>query len=269
MHWHRLCLSALGLGMFACGARVSVGDLGDAAMPDSAVTSSGGTGSPTGTGASGTAGAGGAGGAGASTGSGAGGAGGSPGTGGSIGAGATGGSTTTSGSGGAGASGGSTTTGGSGGNAGGTGGAGGSADAGGAADASVGTPCGITYPESGFYGPNILFPDYTAFELMPKHYTMAAFVPAGAPLRLRITKLNGSWGLFFSDTDWRSMGNADIAQDFVPIDTGAGHVAEANITFMGNGRARMDFFECGSTTPTRSKVYMWGNGEGDASSDRN
>jgi hypothetical protein len=137
-------------------------------------------------------------------------------------------------------------------------------DAGGAGDASVGTPCGISYPESAFYGQNVLYPNHTAFELMPKHYDMAAFVPAGASLHLRITKLNGSWGAFFNvaGNDWRMMGNAEVAQDFVPIDTG--RMIEADVMFMGNGRARLDFFECGSTTPTRSKVYIWGNGEGDA-----
>ena len=67
----------------------------------------------------------------------------------------------------------------------------------------------ITYPASAFYGPNILYPDQTAFELMPKQYDMAAFVPTGVSLRLRITKLIGDWGAFFdvNGNDWRMMGD--------------------------------------------------------------
>ena len=147
---------------------------------------------------------------------------------------------------------------------GGVGGAAGSADAGAAPDATVGTPCGITYPESAFYGPNILHPEHTVFELMPKQYDMAAFVPAGVSLRLRITKLIGDWGAFFdiNGNDWRMMGNAQVAQDFIPIDSG--RMIEVKVTFAGGGTARLDFFECGSTTPTRSKMYIWGNGKGDA-----
>jgi hypothetical protein len=193
------------------------------------------------------------------------------------GSGGAGGSSATGGWGGAGASSGTGGTGGTAGSAkggasgasgagasGGVGGAGGLADAGAAPDATGGTPCGITYPESAFYGPNILHPEHTAFELTPKYYDMAAFVPAGVSLRLRITRLIGDWGASFdiNGNDWRMMGNPEVAQDFVPIDSG--RMIEVKVMFIGGGTARLDFFECGSTTPTRSKTYLWGNGTGDA-----
>ena len=87
----------------------------------------------------------------------------------------------------------------------------------------VDDPCGITYPASAFYGPNILYPDQTAFELMPKQYDMAAFVPTGSFASPQDhQKLIGDWGAFFdvNGNDWRMMGDPQIAQDFVPIDSG-------------------------------------------------
>lgn len=33
---------------------------------------------------------------------------------------------------------------------------------------------------------------------------------------------------------------------------------ETRLAFQGTGQARIDVFECGSTTPTRSEIISWG-----------
>ncbi|MET0593458.1 MAG: hypothetical protein ABW133_12210, partial [Polyangiaceae bacterium] len=140
-------------------------------------------------------------------------------------------------------------------NPGGSGGSGGSSVV---PDASVSTSCGITYPPSAFFGVNILHPDITKFAAQPTHYDMAAFVPQGAQLRLRITNLSGGLGPFFdvASNDWRMMGTPNTGQDYEPRDTG--RMIEVNMLFNGSGTGRLEYFECGSATPTRTKLYSWG-----------
>jgi hypothetical protein len=87
---------------------------------------------------------------------------------------------------------------------------------------------------------------------------MAAFVPQGAALRLRITNQSGGLGPFFEvgSNDWRMKGTPDVGQDYEPKETG--RLIEVNMLFNGAGTGRLEYFECGSTLPTRSKIYSWG-----------
>jgi hypothetical protein len=40
-------------------------------------------------------------------------------------------------------------------------------------------------------------------------------------------------------------------------------MSEQSMVFIGNGRASVEFYECGSTTPSGTKMIYWGNGVGD------
>lgn len=147
----------------------------------------------------------------------------------------------------------------------------GGADAGERADAISGDEaagsgggCPITYPPSGFFGPNILYPQATPFATgVTSPYTMAAIVPLGYALTLKLTNLGGTgvvpglgptWALTQDDFRESVFNKTTHEQIFEARLVG---INEVEISFEGTGSARIDFFECGSITPTKTETIYW------------
>ena len=129
--------------------------------------------------------------------------------------------------------------------------------------------CGVTYPETGFYGPNILYPGVTSFAdhdwSAPPYYELVASHPFGATVKVNMTLL---WGLGFDPGgpafDWRMLQDPTVPanETFQTPDVAA--VSESTIAFFESGQARLDIFECGATTPTSSKTISWASTAADA-----
>jgi hypothetical protein len=128
--------------------------------------------------------------------------------------------------------------------------------------------CGVTYPESGFYGPNILYPGLTSLTsqpslstIAPPNYELVASHPLGATVKLNMTLLSGSvWYIGGAANDWRATlyDSTTGEQTFQTPDVAA--VSESSIFFVQSGEARLDVFECGSATPT-SRTISWSVGD--------
>src|SRR5260370_39013402 len=143
------------------------------------------------------------------------------------------------------------------------GGAGGAA--GGAGELQDASDCGtIEYPASGFYGDNVLFPsfDHVASAAEAGKVEMAAKLVTPGSLKLKMTLIDGSeWGLS-SGGDWRFT-NWDFAtksQLFEPKN--AGQTSEIQLSFYLSGKALIEYFECSSANPTRTKTLSWGDVDG-------
>ncbi len=129
--------------------------------------------------------------------------------------------------------------------------------------------CGVSYPEDGFYGPNILFSGLTSLTGQPflgadtaPIYELVASHPLGATVSLNMTLLSGSvWYIGGSANDWRATiyDPTTGEQTFQTPDVAA--VSESSIYFVGSGQARLDLFECGAATPTTSKTISWSAGD--------
>jgi hypothetical protein len=128
--------------------------------------------------------------------------------------------------------------------------------------------CGVTYPENGFYGPNILDPGVTFFAdhdwSVPPYYELVASHPLGATVRVNMTPL---WGVGFDyggpAFDWRVLDDPTTGDEsFQTPDVAA--VSESTIAFFQSGQARLDIFECGAATPTSSKTISWASTAPDA-----
>jgi hypothetical protein len=127
--------------------------------------------------------------------------------------------------------------------------------------AAVNPGCGqITYPATGFYGPNVLDPAVTSFRSNPASYELAADLPPGASITLKLTLVKGSgtgvpWAHAL-DGDWR-VGDFDAARgEQVFVSRSSGRI-ETRIFFLQRGEARIDLFECGAAAPTRTKNIQW------------
>lgn len=134
----------------------------------------------------------------------------------------------------------------------------------GGVDASVGG-CPITYPPSGFFGQNILVPQATPLtnRSTAAAYTMAANVPLGYALTIKMTVLGGTGGTsdlgpvwLLSQSDYRVTDFDRTTHEQLFMSTLPG-VNEVDISFDGSGSARIDLYECGSPTPTRVETISW------------
>jgi hypothetical protein len=140
-------------------------------------------------------------------------------------------------------------------------------------DASVGEVrpppgCPITYPDTGFFGENILYPGRTSFvadvrATPPGQYEFAADVPLGFSLIFTITLLGGTGGdpltgpiWYYSESDFRATAY-DRATGLQTFQSRIPGRNEGIITFSGTAQGRIDYYECGSPTPTRVQLINW------------
>ena len=129
------------------------------------------------------------------------------------------------------------------------------------------TPClaaaGITYPESGRHGYNLLAPGITTYEV-DEDYSLAAELEEGSSLKVRIIGFNWVFSIGQTETGWhvgdwenlqpdlldsgREFTSARVgALDFeIILREGFGSVVTDELTF--------EIYENGSSTPTRVKV---------------
>jgi hypothetical protein len=126
--------------------------------------------------------------------------------------------------------------------------------------------CGATFPKTGFFGPNILYPGNDSFvsEWAATKYELVAKHQATETVIVTMTLLSdqGGWSPGGSANDWRftpfgSVPDGGVApsQTFeAPNVTGE---FEESIVFTGTGRAQLDLFTCGSTSPSSSKIITW------------
>jgi hypothetical protein len=122
--------------------------------------------------------------------------------------------------------------------------------------------CGVSYPQTGFYGLNILYPGLTSFPAGgTSSYELAADHAAGATVTLNMTLLSGMvWDIGAFGGDWRfTTYDGTTGEQTFSAPNVAGE-SESSIFFYGNGQARLDLFECGSTTSIRSKTITWSDG---------
>lgn len=124
--------------------------------------------------------------------------------------------------------------------------------------------CGVTYPATGFYGDNILLPRYRQVTAGGPT-EMAAKLGPNAVIRIKMTLISGSvWWIGGQHEDWLStpFNFSTGVQIFQAQDPG--RTVEDSFQFPGNGRALVEYFECGSETPTATKLLLWGNGISDS-----
>jgi hypothetical protein len=125
--------------------------------------------------------------------------------------------------------------------------------------------CGVTFPKSGFYGPNILAPGNDSFVSSPgfsetTHYELVVQHDATESVMVNMTLLTAGavWFIDGQANDWRVSvwdGGVGGTQTFeAPSVTGE---FEQTITFSNNGEARLDIFECAAANPTVSKTITW------------
>jgi hypothetical protein len=125
-----------------------------------------------------------------------------------------------------------------------------------------GAACGgIGYPAAGFYGENFLVPTYLTVN-QASSMEMAAKLAVGASLRVKLTRISGAiWWISGQGSDWRFT-QYDFAtgeQMFEAPDTS--RTDETTFTFPDSGKVLVEYFECGSSTPTGSKVLSWTGGK--------
>jgi len=131
---------------------------------------------------------------------------------------------------------------------------------------ALGGNCPITYPARGFFGQNVAFQqEATLTSVVRGLYTLAADVPAGFSLSFTITRLSSSapgnnpslgsiWYLGQSDFRFTAYDPANQNQLFMSRLAGRN---EVEMSFDGAGQARIDYYECGSVTPTRIEIINW------------
>jgi len=134
----------------------------------------------------------------------------------------------------------------------------------GVADGAADAGCGLSYPQNGFYGPNILYPGFTSPFVShgdTAFYEIVASHPASAPVSVNMTLLSGQvWRIDGYLDDWRATIYDSVTgeQTFAPPNV----VGESETTmfFLHSGQARLDIFECGALSPTRSTTLTWNDG---------
>jgi hypothetical protein len=130
-------------------------------------------------------------------------------------------------------------------------------------DASCGS---VAYASNGFYGPNVLYSGNNIFvnNANSPQYDFLAEVAPGASVTIKMTGTAGDfrpvpgadgWGS--SDSNWLTT-TFDFTTGEQTFKTRNPYTSEARMVFLGTGKARIDYFECGSSTPTRTKTIAWG-----------
>jgi hypothetical protein len=119
---------------------------------------------------------------------------------------------------------------------------------------------GIDYPAKGFYGDNILAPNLNSVGFAPMGTVeVAAKLGPSASLQVQLTHIQGSrWSAQFDQFRVKEVATDPHTQLLEA--KFAGQMNETTMFFFGGGRMRIDYFECGSTTPSGTKFLSWGNG---------
>ena len=135
-----------------------------------------------------------------------------------------------------------------------------------------GAACGgIEYPETAFYGTNVLYPSFSqAISQFPaNNYDFAAKLATGASLQIRLTNsppYRNADGNPYPASVWEVSG-VEWRFTTYDYDTGiqlfeaadSGRSIEMQFGFRGNGSALVEYFECGSSVPTGTKILYWNN----------
>ncbi len=115
----------------------------------------------------------------------------------------------------------------------------------------------IGYPVNGLYGPNIL--DLNKASYTGTDFSLAATLPKGTTLKIRITALDGGiWGYALgSETNWSitTFDSGTNSQDFTAISSGTS--CDLHMVNFNTGSYQIDYFEKGSSNPTRSKTITF------------
>ena len=132
----------------------------------------------------------------------------------------------------------------------------------------------VSYPETGFFGPNLLGAAATSFvsdERSPSRYQLAADLVSGATVavkftmsaetlsRFRVTEPDSPvWAIHIGVGAGWLISTFDAVKGEQVFQSQAGTIRpELPIVFRGSGEARIDYFECGSAAPTRMKMITW------------
>ncbi|HEY4395569.1 MAG TPA: hypothetical protein VGP64_15975 [Polyangia bacterium] len=132
--------------------------------------------------------------------------------------------------------------------------------------------CNLTFPDSGFYGPNILVPGRTSFNSTPflggpaTVYELVVQHDAAVQVTVKLTLLSGDgvWYIGGYAADWRVTnddGGIGGTQTFEAPNVGG--EAEESIYFVKSGRAKLDVLGlCGPGGPMFSKTISWSPADG-------
>jgi hypothetical protein len=125
-----------------------------------------------------------------------------------------------------------------------------------------GAACGgIDYPVKGFYGDNILAPTLDQVGYAPTGtIELAARLAATASLRLKLTHVMGARWSAQPGGDYRTMEVSSDPHVQLLEAKFSGQMNETTMLFFGGGRLLIEYFECGATEPSGSKILYWGNG---------
>jgi hypothetical protein len=132
--------------------------------------------------------------------------------------------------------------------------------------------CHVTFPASGFFGANILYPGNDTFQsswgFSTVRYELVVQHDATEMVTVNMRLLSdlsgpGNWSAGGSANDWRDTTSLDagtwVESFSTPMVTG---VAEETIYFTFSGRAQVDVYTCGSTTPALTKTISWSAPDG-------
>lgn len=119
----------------------------------------------------------------------------------------------------------------------------------------------ITYPATGFHGPNIL---HEGVDTLRSPSSMRALIPVGQKLKFTIQLLSGSiWAHGTQSAGGVNVSQIDQATQTQTFESKQG-IQEVDIyiesnwgSFSGPGSAEIRIYENNATTPTRTKVIVW------------
>ena len=123
-------------------------------------------------------------------------------------------------------------------------------------------PTGISYPDSTFYGTNILAVADSAYIVAGDFYSFAADLECGANLKIVMNGIGGNstWWMQTASLQGWLLGPFDftnVVQEFQSINYGSINLSIKGSTAPASwGYVRIDFYE-NSTTLTKSKYVYW------------
>jgi hypothetical protein len=124
-----------------------------------------------------------------------------------------------------------------------------------------GAACGeIEYPAAGFYGPNLLDPslDHLKSDVTGSEVEVAAKLGPNASLTIALlVVIPFADGISIeSDGDFHAR-TIDALGSMILVPKFQGQLNERGLVFRNPGRLVVEYFECGATTPTGTKMITW------------
>ena len=119
----------------------------------------------------------------------------------------------------------------------------------------------ITYPENGVYGANVLdknkmeYQIYDPDSLNKVFYSLAAVLPKGRSLKVKISGESCNWGYVLGSIQgWLEANySGDCATYFKTFDSTQTGNLDLKLVLMG-GKVTLDIYEDGATSPTWTKT---------------